>query len=478
MDPDQTVATTGDTARETYLRNYETLHAVLSGGRSATMGVTSEQGHEVSIRLERILVDHDVDAPVAYEGETGIEEVLWRMAEGWPALSPQVEDGHVVGLSGGLRLFDDNREPEAVARVSVTDEDADVASTLALQVALGAGGQIAVTVGPHESIALLLAGIDAFDRAIHVASRSLGRDFELLAEGYNPYAHMPLDVPLVPVTRWTLLNAHLGQCGRYARDMMRCTCATQIIFGYGNEREAIGAYQLASALSPLFVFLCDDVRSFRGSGARRCPRMVRSIIWDEVDPARSGIVPDTFGRHMSFDRYIEWLMGIPPIEITDAFGTTTSAGKRTLKEVLSDRVLSGTEALRLFDTVYPYVRLGKDMELLQADSLRPRMAAGYAAFVKGIFSNPLARDSIWSMLNVTSAADVASATHELRLRGWDSEIYGCRTRDVVRTLIETAESTLSAEECEIMAHIAELWQVEMVPRDEFVQQEVRQNRGW
>ena len=179
---------------------------------------------------------------------------------------------------------------------------------------------------------------------------------------------------------------------------------------------------------------------------------------------------------MSVDRYIQWLMGIPPIEITAAFGTTTSAGKRTLKEVLSDRVLSGTEALRLFDTVYPYVRLGKDMELLQADSLRPRMAAGYAAFVKGIFSNPLARDSIWSMLNVTSSADVASATHELRLRGWDSEIYGCRTRDVVRTLIETAESTLSAEEGEIMAHIAELWQVEMVPRDELVQQEVRRNR--
>lgn len=99
--------------------------------------------------------------------------------------------------------------------------------------------------------------------------------------------------------------------------------------------------------------------------------MVRSLIWEEVDPSRSGVVPGTFDRDMSFDRYIEWLMGTQPIAMTDAMGTTTSSGKKTVREVLSERVLSGSEALRLFDTVYPSVRLGKDMELLQADSLRP-----------------------------------------------------------------------------------------------------------
>ena len=206
--------------------------------------------------------------------------------------------------------------------------------------------------------------------------------------------------------------------------------------------------------------------------------MVRSLIWEEVDPSRSGVVPGTFGRDMSFDHYIEWLMSTQPIAMTDAMGTTTSSGKKTVREVLSERVLSGTEALRLFDTVYPSVRLGKDMELLQADSLRPRMATGYAAFIKGIFSNPLASDDIWSRLVVSDDQDVELAAHELRMRGWDATIYGCSVRDLTHALIAAARSTLDEHENRLMDAVCELWEVEMVPRDEFVTQEIRASRGW
>lgn len=64
------------------------------------------------------------------------------------------------------------------------------------------------------------------------------------------------------------------------------------------------------------------------------------------------------------------------------------------------------------------------------------------------------------------------------MRGWDATIYGCRVRDLVHALIEAARSTLDTHENRLMNAIAELWEVEMVPRDEFVTQEIRANRGW
>ena len=465
-----------DESRATYLKNYEKLHAILSGGRQATMGMTAEQGSVVTVRLSRILKDSDTDTTVPFEGPAGIEALLARLSDSWRSHIRVFEDGHLVGLTGAVSFTG-----ERGAAVSVPMSHIAYAldgGALVVCISLGPGGQVIVTVGPSNSVSHIAKGLEAADRALHVAAHSMGCNYELLSEGYNPLVSSPLDVALVPCTKNTLSNAHLGQCGRFARDYMRCMASTEVILGYGNEREAIGAFRLASALSPLFMFLTDNIRSFRGSGARRCPRMCRSLIMDEVDPTRSGIVPGTFDRQMSFDRYIEWLMDIQPIYVTDALGTTTSSGKRTLKEVLGDRVLSESEILSLFDCVLPNVRLGKDMELLQADALRPTQAAGYAAFVKGIFVNPLGRDSVWSTLSVNSEADVQAATVELRRKGWDATIYGMRVTDLVARLLSLAYQSISDEERALVENIAEFWEVHMVPRDAFVIQETKKERGW
>lgn len=464
MEPETPLAATSDDqARQTYLRNYETLHSILNGGRHA-----SSAGHtsgELSVRLERIVVDHETGELVPFVGERGLEELLARMALSWRTLAPRHSDGRLMGLTGIL--------PEPQDRVQQYGEP------LPVSFELGPSGQLACRVGPSPSVVRLLQALQTCDRHIHVAARSLGCDYDLLCEGYNPLVSSPLDVPLVPRTRWTLLNAFLGQTGRYSRDVMRCACSTQIALEYRGERETMEAFRLATALSPLFMFLTDNVRSFRGSGARRCPRMARSLMWEEVDPARCGVIPGTFDRSMSFDRYIEWLMGIQPIFFEDSFGPVSSTGKRTIREIMEERVLSSSEALALFNSAMPNVRLSKDLELLQADALRPTMAAGYAAFVKGILCNPLAINEAWSLLHVEQEQDVELAAHNLRMRGWDATIYGANTGSLVDALLGIARSSLTDDrELLILDNVAEQWEVRMVPRDAFVAQELKAERGW
>ena len=459
MQPEQTEQTNDrfDESEAIYGHNHKTLLSVLNGGRRPS-AFSSESG-DVSVRLERILVDRASDTFVPFEGETGLEAVLVRLHDYLPAFVEDVHERHTVGITGSL-----------ISSRGVI---------VGMHVALEAGGQMVYEVGPSPHMVEVLQAIEYVDRQLHIATRSLGCNYELIAEGYNSFVQAPLDVPLVPRTRWTLLNASLAQTGRYARDMMRCSCATQVAIDYARGRGGIDEYRLAVALSPIFMFLTDNVRSFRGSGARRCPRMVRSLVWEEVDPARCGVVPGTYVEGFSAERYLAWLEGVRPILFTDSLGTTTSTGKRTAHDLMGDRILSATEALSLFDIVHPHVRLARRMEFLQADSLRPRMAVGYACLIKGIFCNALSFDGASDLIGQRTADDIDLATHELRVRGWDAIVYGRPVPQLIESLVTIARNGLvDPDELALLNEIAELWDFGMVPRDAFVRQEEKAERGW
>ena len=227
------------------------------------------------------------------------------------------------------------------------------------------------------------------------------------------------------------------------------------------------------------AFLTDNVRSFRGTGARRCPRMVRTIIWDEVDPARCSYAPGTFERDFSFERYLGWVEQQQPILFTDDSGNVTSTGKRTLADVLGDGTMSPREGRWLLEAVHPPVRLGANVELLQADSLHPTQASAYAAFVKGILGSPLSLDRTRELVGTPRESDVLEATEALRRHGWQAKVFGKDVTTLVNGLLHIARTCLSnQEERALLEKIAELWDFGMVPRDAFVQQETRVSRGW
>ncbi|MBR3226336.1 MAG: hypothetical protein IKF78_13535 [Atopobiaceae bacterium] len=441
-----------------YAHNQKMLLNALKGTDKPTRSKTDEP--MLTLKLSRVLKDREAEQTVLFDGDKGIEKVLETMANAWQDSQRVFLEGRLMGLHGYATLTS--------------------GGTVALRVSLDAGGQLICEAGPASSVCDLLEAVESFDRLTHVATRAMGCDYELLAEGYNSLVSTPLDVTLVPHTRWTLLTAHLSQTGRYARDVMRCSCSTTISIAHGGDRVAIDTYRLAVALSPLFAFLTDNVRSFRGSGARRCPRMVRAMLWDEFDPERCGVVPGTFSQGFSFDRYATWIKGITPILFVDDQGTTLPTGKATTREFLRDRTISRNEAANLLQTAYPLARLlDGEIEIGYADALRPQMAAGFMAFVKGLLCNGLVTDSALSLIGQIEDEDVAAASKELQKKGWDAKVYGKNAGELVDELVKLANSSLfDLAEQRILRSISELWEFRMVPRDSFVHQEVKEVRGW
>ena len=119
------------------------------------------------------------------------------------------------------------------------------------------------------------------------------------------------------------------------------------------------------------------------------------------------------------------------------------------------------------------------IELGYADALRPKMAAGFLAFVKGILCNGLSVDSALSLLGEISDKDVVAAEEELRKKGWDAKVYGQNVGDLVDKLIQLSFTALTnPDEQRLLSSVTEQWEVRMVPRDAFVHQEVKEVRGW
>lgn len=452
MQPEQTTIVPAD--KTTYEHNRDLLLSLLRHEEDDL--VPSSGGCTLTISLERVLFDHGTNSMVPFDGPHGIEAVLAQVVQNLPDCEQEWHDGHLMGLRESTK---DGRLP--------------------LRVTLEAGGQLVCTVGPAYEIADLRDALDRFDRAIHVASRALDCNYELLPEGYNSLVETPLDVSLVPRTKFTLLSAHLSQTGRYARDAMRCSCATHLSLGYTDERDALTLNRLAVALTPLLMFLTDNVRSFRGSGARRCPIMTRAIVWDEVDSSRCGIVPGTFDPAFSMDNYVDRLEELLPILFTDDDGETTSTGKKTLREIMEGHEFSRSEAQRMLHIALPYVRIDGRVELRMADALRPRLVASLGAFVKGLLCNMLSVDALETLFADVDETAVRDAIFELRVRGWNATVYGRRVEDLVGRLITIARSGLEdASERRMLESLAELWEFSLVPRDSFVQQEIKADRGW
>ena len=442
----------------TYERNHFTLLSILRGTDGSRMPERDEP--QLTLRLERIFLDRATGARVPFEGEAGLEALLKALSQTWQVFETQSFEDHLMGIYGRMSLGNGYLVP--------------------LVISLGAGGQLVCKAGPCPSVESLLAVVEALDRQLHVEATKLGASYDLVAEGYNPAVSSPLDVALIPRARWTILNAHLGSTGRYGRDVMRCACSTGVSISHSGDHDAIQAFRLATALAPLLCFLTDNVRSFRGAGARRTQRMVRSVMWEDFDRTRCGMVPGTFDSNFTFETYLNWVESKQPILFEADDGTVLSTGKVVLSDFMRTRRLSRNEAAHLLHNVYPFARLTEHtLQISQADSLRPRMAAGYLTFLKGLLRNERSVAMALSAIGSIREADVADAMRSLRKFGWGATVYGQPVTTLVDKLVYLSRSSLvDPADLRILSGITELWEVRMVPRDAFVHQETKEVRGW
>lgn len=377
-------------------------------------------GKKIGFELERFLID-STGKTVPFAGKKSVSALLQELARDRSEHELVYIDGHLLGFAYDIQT---TLEP-----VSVT-------------ISLEPSAQLEISAGPAHSVKALYDAVCVFDRAVEDACKAIGLDASLVALGYNPTVSSPLELELIPKTRYHDMDAYLSVRGRYARDMMRCTASTQVSLDYESEEDAKRIYRMATLMGPVFAFLFDNAPLFRGKPS---PGMARSRIWHHVDVDRCGIVPGSL-EGLSFEDYILWVSSVKPILFTDARGVTTSTGSRYTRDIMSERPLETSELMHLLSMVFPNVRLKGFTELREMDALPPRLAAACTSFTGALlydkcFEAKLAkRLATWlpNGFDDIDENDAVVARLHLEEQGWNAKVYDTPIVELVEALVAIA----------------------------------------
>lgn len=276
------------------------------------------------------------------------------------------------------------------------------------------GGQVEYSSAPHRSASTL---VRAARELFQVISASLGEvGGALLFEGIDP--HNPVEsAPLqLRGDRYERMDRHFARRGAFGARMMRQTASLQVSLDWGEAAGRPTRWRLLNSLTPYLAAIFAN--SPRYAGAPTGCHSYRRVVWNRLDPLRTGIPFD--GGDMEA-AYLEFALRAPAILIP--------AGDRPCAPFarwMETGCLTITDWHAHLGTLFPEVRPRGYLEVRTVDALSPEWFAAPVAFLVGLAYDPVATDQALALLEPAGPDDLERAA----LEGVGEDGFGCVARQL------------------------------------------------
>ncbi|KEP69407.1 glutamate--cysteine ligase [Thioclava dalianensis] len=334
----------------------------------------------------------DAQLPLPYEGPRSIEAMLTGLRDrfGW---SPVEEQGKLIGL-----------EREGA------------------NVSLEPGGQLELSGAPLETIHQTCDEVNAHLREVQSVADDIGARF--IGLGAAPIWSQE-QMPMMPKGRYRLMTDYMKDVGTLGTQMMYRTCTVQVNLDFSSEQDMVRKMRVALALQPVATALFANSPFL--DGKPNGMKSWRAHIWQNLDDARTGMLPFMFEDGAGYDAYVDYVLDVP-MYFVYRDGKYINALGQSFRDFLKGELpaLPG-EKPTLSDwadhltTVFPEARAKKYIEMRGADGGPWRRLCALPAYWVGLLYDETALD----------------AAHDL-IRGWDAE-----TRDGLR--VAAARDALQGE---------------------------------
>ncbi len=375
--------------------------------------------HDAPLRVgtehEKILFYRAGLAPVPYEGDTGIRALIEGMNArlGWERIE---DDGHLIGLY---------------------DEKGGGA------ISLEPGGQFELSGAPlltvHESADELARHIDVW--------RSVAEPLGLsaLSLGMSPKWTLA-ETPTMPKSRYDIMKSYMPTVGTRGLDMMFRTGTVQTNLDFRNEEDMVTKLRVALALQPAIIALFAN--SPFTDGRLNGFLSARSEIWRHTDPDRTGMLPFVFEPGMGFERYVDYALDVP-LYFLKRGSTYIDAAGASFRDLLAGRLAAAPgERATIADwanhlsTIFPEVRLKRYLEMRGADVGPQERIVAMTALTAGLFYDPDALSSAWSLVKDWTAEERRALRDEAPKLGFAAKVRGRALRAVAADMVALARGGL------------------------------------
>ena len=306
-------------------------------------------------------------------------------------------------------------------------------------ISLEPGGQFELAGAPLKTIDDVRSEITQHFERLDMASNALGISF--LAAGFDPY-NTRESMQWMPKGRYEIMRRYMPTVGTMGLDMMTRTCTVQVNLDYSSERDMARKMRIGMALQPLIsaYFANSAIVEGRDSGYKQ----YRTLVWQNTDPARSGLLPFVFDDDFGFDAYVDYLLDLPMYFIKRDGQYHDMTGQSFLD--FMNGILPGFEGefatMADFDDqisiAFPEVRLKRFIELRGADSGNLEHIMGVTSFWVGLFYNEAALDATFDVIKNWTYEDVLDVYKRVPREGTDAVIHGKSITEWMSQFMEMA----------------------------------------
>jgi glutamate--cysteine ligase len=379
------------------------------------------QGGEKPQEAWRIGTEHekfvyrtsDHRAP-SWEEPGGIRDLLLGLTEfGW---RPVEEEGKIIALTG-----------------------AD--GTISLEPA----GQLELSGAPLENLHQSCAESGRHLEQVKAVGDKLGLGF--LGLGMWP-DKARADLPIMPKGRYAIMLRHMPRVGTLGLDMMLRTCTIQVNLDYSSESDMVKKFRVGLALQPVATALFAN--SPFTEGKPNGFKSFRSHIWEDTDPARTGMLPFVFEDGFGYERYCDYALDVPMyfvfrdgryIDVAGESFRDFLEGKLPALPGEKPTIADWTDHL---STAFPEVRMKSFLEMRGADGGRWGRICALPALWVGLLYSDSALDAAWDRVKHWTIEEREALRHAVPKLALDAPVPGGGTvHELAKEVLDIAAAGLS-----------------------------------
>jgi glutamate--cysteine ligase len=367
---------------------------------------------------EKFVFHTDTLGPVPYEGERGIRALMERLVARY-RWEPIFEGENIIAL----------RRPAG-----------EPGGTISLE----PGGQFelsgAAVADLHETAA------ETQEHLNEVLSVGEGLGIGFLGVGFSPKWTLA-ETPRMPKKRYEVMTRYMPKVGSRGLDMMYRTATIQVNLDFASEADMVKKLRVGLALQPVATALFAS--SPFAEGKPNGYSSLRSEVWRETDPNRTGMLPFVFEEGMGYERYVDYALDVPMYFVyrdgryVDVAGASFRDFMRGALPQLPGELPTLDDWSDHLTTLFPEVRMKRFLEMRGADGGRWRGICALPAFWVGLLYDAEALDAAWDMVKSWSKEERQALRDAVPKAALEAPFRDRTVRDLAAQALQIARCGLT-----------------------------------
>lgn len=344
----------------------------------------------VGAEFEKFALDRATGTQIGFDA--GIEGVLHALATHF-AWEPHAEAGRLTTLTRGR-------------------------STISVE----PGGQLELSTAPSSTLSELRAELETHLHELRAVTDPARVAW--VAAGVTPFSAVE-EIALNPRPRHRLMAEYLPTKCPHGLHMMKATASTQVTFDYADETDAGRKLTVALKLGPVVNALFANAPLYAGKRTEFVS--FRGHIWHHMDPDRSGLLPDLLAGEITFDRWVQLVLDVPLLLLTDGDSLRPAPGvtfRTFLRKGIDGRFPTRHDWDVHLSTMFTEARLKRFMEVRGADATPAPLALAVPAVWKGLLYDSEALAAATELARSFGPEELRSLSEAIAHRGMRAEHRG------------------------------------------------------